>query len=954
MRIPYISSHQTESGFEACCAAKVASLLNSELLKDYHYGAADERSTSSYSKLNPRHLQNAREMLLAALAPLNDTTFEIRTTVVPDLVHKAQGDIDMFLLIRCLGETEEAAREQVAASFLALFPILVTYLPEADLKLVKTAEELEQSLKPFKINHATAVVRRTQDVPLVSVVVPNNVGFLGNESKKAEKQDIVLQHLAPWIPSYDDWGRLLEILAGQMEPTMLLVRLHYCADLEKERQRLNDIVEICEVALSGAEANECALRKTVSMFEEQSVVRQESLNHPCFNVAAMITSGRPVPTTLAAAFGTAISGRRMGGEEPAWLQGGHEILSVDGSFMAADYFPEKAPFSIGEAACAFRLPSPPSRDIPGLPVQRYRANLAMLPSDLDDSPAYIKLFLNEFQGMSQPVHIDPDDRMRHTYIMGQTGTGKSSLMENMIAQDIRAGRGLAVIDPHGDMVDNILARIPVERAEDVIILDLLDRERPVGFNMLQWADIPERDLIIDELYRTLDHIYDMRETGGPIFEQHFRNMMKLLMGDAPRPGFVPTLLEFIRCYTDDGFRHWLMESINDQQVIDFVKEAEAAGGDTKLANIAPYVTSKFGRFVNDTTLKNIVGQEETNIDFDKVMSEGKICLIKLGKGRFGSQVSALLANMLVTRFKFSAMKRGEMPKEERRDFFMYIDESNSLPQDNFSELLAEARKYRLGLILATQYCSQLGNVSGGGDDLLSAIFGNVGSLITFRTGSQDAEVLAKGFAPYFNSLDLQSLPNFFGYARMNLKGQSTMPFSFRTELDPAPVNEELGKRIKSLSRLKYGQDARIVEASIFRRSCTWEADGQKEPLKDMVPSFVNFMALDLGYLALDAPIKVDGLLYGAELLTVRDIIACSKSKLVEEKGFTLNQVQMLERCLEKLGCCLQEWEPLQKRKDTEIEEINESFLDELEKDLAGVSSAVQELENTVTVKEEVF
>lgn len=911
MRIPHISSQQVNAGFEACCAVRVASLLNSELLLGYHYGAADERS-SSFSKLNPRHLQNAREMLLAALAPMSDTTFEIRIIIVPDLLHKAQGDIDMFLLIRCQGESEEAAREKVAASFLALFPILVTYLPEADLKLVKSAGELEQCLKPFAINHANAVVRRTQDIPLVSIVVPNNVGFISKDTKPSEKQDVVLKHLAPWIPSFDDWGRLLEILAGQMEPTMLLVRLRFRSDLEKERERLNDIVEICEAALSGVETNEFAMRKTVSMFEEQSVARQENLNHPCFDVAAMITSERPVPETLAAAFGSALSGRRLGGEEPAWLQGGHEVQAVDASFMDSGYFPESVPFSIGEAACAFRFPSPPSRDIPGLPVQRFRSNLAMLPPDLDDSHESIRLFLNEFQGMSQPVHVDPDDRMRHTYVMGQTGTGKSSLLESMIVQDIKAGRGLAVIDPHGDMIDNILERIPLERAEDVIILDMLDRERPVGFNMLQWNDLPERDLIIDEMYRTLDHIYDMKQTGGPIFEQHFRNMMKLLMGDAPRQDFTPTLLEFIRCYSDEEFRHWLMQSINDQQVIDFIKEAENAGGEARLSNVAPYITSKFGRFVNDTSLKNIVGQEETSFNFDVIMNEGRICLIKLGKGRFGSQVSALLANMLVARFKFSAMKRGEMPMEDRRDFFLYVDEAHNLPQENFSELLSEARKYRLGLVLATQYCSQLGNVSGAGDDLLAAVFGNVGSLVTFRTGSQDADMLAKGFAPYFNPLDISSLPNFHGYARMSLKGQSTMPFSFRTELDPSPVNELLGKRIKTLSRLKYGQDARIVEASIFVRMNSWKENRGNNSFRYPVPGFVNFSTLALDNEVLDIPHGISKQLKEVGITTIGEIVACAKSSLVEDKGLSFRQVERLEAGLEEYGCYLQEWEPLSK------------------------------------------
>ena len=914
MRIPYISSYQIQNGFEACCVVRVASLLNSELLKDYHYGTADERSTTSYSKLNPRHLQNAREMLLSALAPMTDTTFEIRITVIPDLLHKAQGAIDMSLLIRCVGESEAEARETAAASFLSFFPILVTCLPEADLKLVKTDAEFEHYWKPFEIHHATAVIRRSLDIPLVSVVESNSVGFIGKDHKQSERHDVVLRHLSPWIPSFDDWGRVLEIFAGQLEPNMLIIRVRSRTELSTERKRLTQIVELCEAALAGIETNEFALRKTVSMFEEQSVARMESLNHPCFDVLTIIVSARPVPAALANAFGAAISGRRMGGEEPAWMQGGHEICRLeDTEFMQANFFHETASFSIGEAACAFRFPSPPSRDIPGLPVQRFRANLAMLPPELDESPVSIRLFLNEFQGMSQPVHVDPDDRMRHCYIMGQTGTGKTTLLENMVVQDIRAGRGIAVIDPHGDMIDNILVRIPMERAEDVIMFDLLDRERPVGFNMLQWSDIHERDLIIDELYRTLDHIYDMKETGGPIFEQHFRNMMKLLMGDAPRKDFVPTLLEFMRCYSDNEFRHWLIRSIKDQQVIDFIREAEDAGGEARLSNVAPYVTSKFGRFVNDTTLKNIVGQEETSFNFDEIMRNGKICLIKLGKGRFGSQVSALLANMLVARFKFSAMKRGEMPMDKRRDFFLYVDEAHNLPQENFSELLAEARKYRLGLVLATQYCSQLGNVSGRGDDLLAAIFGNVGSLITFRTGSQDAELLAKGFAPYFKQLDISSLPNFHGYARMNLKGQSTMPFSFRTELDTTPEDEGLGRRIRSLSRLKYGQDHNIVEASIFRRLHSWKDSNEQKKYEKMIPNVVNRIVLELDYLALDAPRRIDRLLKNAELQTIRKIVECSDTTLIEDHKFSLDDVQTLEECLRRLGCCLQEGGPFRKR-----------------------------------------
>jgi hypothetical protein len=833
MRIPCIIPLKTADGFEACAAIRVASLLVSDLLRDTHYGSSDEKDSSSFSKLNSRHLQNARELLLSAIAPMTEANFEIRIAVQPDLLHKAQGDIEMHLVIRCGGADDAESREKVAMTYLALMPVLVSAIPEADLKPVHNANELEKCFTPFPIRQASAIIRRRRDIRLASQINAAEVGFITGKGNKGKFDNYVISHILPWIPSNDDWARLLEVLAGQLDPCMLIVRLRSCPDTGDERERLARTIEQCEAVLAGLDANDLALQKQVSLLNGQSSARIEALNNPCFDVAALIVSCSPVPPPLSRCIGAAISGNRMGGEEPAWLQGGFSIVPVDDEeFMTRAFFPDNAPFSLGEAACAFRLPSPPNRDIPGLPVQRFRASLAMLPSVPDESKSAVRLFVNEYQGICQPVHVELDDRMRHAFIMGQTGTGKSTLLESMIVQDIRAGRGLAVIDPHGDMIENVLKRVPPERAEDVILFDLLDRERPLGFNIIQWRDLGERDLIIDELYRTLDHIYDMKLTGGPMFEQHFRNFLKLLMGDSKRDGFTPTILEFIRCYTDRSFRHWLLNSIMDQQVRDFVAEAEEAGSECSLRNIAPYVSSKLGRFVNDTTLKRIVGQEESSINFDEIMNKGKILLVKLGKGRFGSEVSALLASMLVARFKFSAMQRGEIPKSDRRDFFLYVDEAHNLPSDNFTELLAEARKYRLGLVMATQYCSQLGNVSGGrGDDLLAAIFGNVGSLITFRSGTQDAEHLVKGFTPYFSQLDIISLPNFHGYARMNLNNQAIPPFSFKTELDTSPEYPELAPRIRSLSRLKYGQDANIVDAEIYCRMTSWkekEEEGEGE------------------------------------------------------------------------------------------------------------------------------
>jgi hypothetical protein len=287
------------------------------------------------------------------------------------------------------------------------------------------------------------------------------------------------------------------------------------------------------------------------------------------------------------------------------------------------------------------------------------------------------------------------------------------------------------------------------------------------------------------------------------------------------------------------------------------------------------------------------------------MNGGKIFLIKLGKGRFGSQISALLANMLVARFKYCAMKRGELPMDERRDFYLYVDEAHNLPHDNVSELLSEARKYRLGLILATQYCSQLGKVNGSQDDLLAAIFGNVGSIITFRTGNQDAELLAKGFTPHFSPLDIMSLPNFHGYARMNLGGQSMAPFSFRTELHTMPENNELAQLIRNLSRLKYGYDKSLVEYEIDLRAKCWKNEQDKPTSSTNAVPFVNLLLLDLPLTEFELSCRTERILIEQlEIHTVRTLLAQTRRHLFKKlgrKGFT-----ELEQEMERFGLLIVE------------------------------------------------
>ncbi len=409
-----------------------------------------------------------------------------------------------------------------------------------------------------------------------------------------------------------------------------------------------------------------------------------------------------------------------------------------------------------------------------------------------------------------------DDRMKHTFILGQTGTGKSTLMESMIIQDIRSGHGLAVIDPHGDLVESILGKIPKERTKDTIYFDMLDWEYPIGLNLLEWKTVEERDMIIDDLYFTMDRLYDMKLTGGPVFETHFRNMLKLLMGDQHHEYFIPTMLEFSLCYQNKRFRSWLKKRICDPQVVDFVNEAEAIEGDFSLQNISFYITSKLNRFIQDGTIKRIIGQERTSLDFESIMNTGKILLVKMGKGRLGPVVSSLLTNQLVSKFKLATMKRGEMPVNKRRDFFLYVDEAHNLPVENFMDLLSEARKYRTGLIMATQYMSQLTSKDPS-QDLLSAILGNVGTLVLFRMGQLDAHQLAPILQPRFSSLDLVNLPDWQGYTKPQLGRNNIQPFSFETEKDNTTYIDFIARHVREFSRNRYGTHYSRVDEQIARR-----------------------------------------------------------------------------------------------------------------------------------------
>jgi len=412
-----------------------------------------------------------------------------------------------------------------------------------------------------------------------------------------------------------------------------------------------------------------------------------------------------------------------------------------------------------------------------------------------------------FRGEEKDVSFATEnDRRRHFYIVGQTGTGKSSLLREMIRQDIEAGRGVGVIDPHGDLVEATLANIPKERVDEVVLFEPFDIKRPLGLNMLEYETPEQRDFAVSEMI-TIFHKLFPPEIIGPMFEHYMRNAMLALMADQSEPG---TLVEIPRIFTDDEFMESKLRKVTDPLVRNFwLKEWRQTTGETK-SDMLGYVVSKVGGFVGNEMMRNIIGQSHSSFDLSKIMDEGKIFLANLSKGRTGEVNSSLLGLILVSKMQMAAMKRASIPEEERRDFYLYIDEFQNFTTDSIATILSEARKYRLNLILAHQYIPQLA------EQIRNAVLGNAGTIGAFRVGANDAEFLEKQFEPEFSRFDLVNLDNFVLILRLMIKGKTTPPFKIQT-VAPKKGNPEIVEPIKKLSKLKYGRRKEDVEAEIARR-----------------------------------------------------------------------------------------------------------------------------------------
>lgn len=398
------------------------------------------------------------------------------------------------------------------------------------------------------------------------------------------------------------------------------------------------------------------------------------------------------------------------------------------------------------------------------------------------------------------------DRRRHCYVVGQTGTGKSSLLFEMARQDILNGKGVGIIDPHGDLVEDILSIIPKERAEDVVLFEPADMTRPVGLNMLEWENSEQKDFVVSEMISIFSKLFPP-EIIGPMFEHYMRNAMLALMADKNNPG---TLVEIPRIFTDDAFMEEKLSSVSDPLVRSFwLREWKQTVGQTK-SDMLGYVVSKVGRFVENEMMRNIIGQSKSGFDLPEIMNSGKIFLANLSKGRTGEMNSSLLGLILISKMQVAVMQRANVTEDQRKDFYLYIDEFHNFTTDNIATILSEARKYRLNLILAHQYIPQLE------ERIKNAVMGNAGTIMSFRVGAQDAEFLEKQFEPGFSRRDLVNLDNFYFVLKMMINNNVTSPFKAMT-IRPQKGNLNIVEPIKKIAKLKYGRAREIIEAEIAER-----------------------------------------------------------------------------------------------------------------------------------------
>lgn len=824
-----------------------------------------------------RLLSRQCDWLACLINPADENvTYDLRIISEPNAHNFLRGRLTVALLCSLDNATPTQARD-FASDLKSLCEAF--FDDEYEFELISEAAAVEQLRKPFAVRAFAEIARRAASLPLDTLQSQRNkrLGFLQEHTDpRPEKVEVKVRgasaatvpdpssqeftapstikpaperrvfHIFPYLLNTAPLTRLQRLLLLQASPLLISVHLRPTTLSDEEEKFLESQIARCErysqLSLGHGEQLDAlwpTLQQQARVLQVQFVKKLYALKDNAALLRVEVASaGERVPQVVLDSLGSSLTlpagGSGRSSEVEAYLSGGYEFthypdaglnlhaetsanlsLDIDENGNSSETAPPRLRylFDAFEATTAFRFPLPTLEESPGLPSKTSRTQPA--PANIPETGQCIGESYHN--GRGQAVFLSAGDRRRHIYVVGQTGTGKTTLFESMILDDIRAGQGVGVFDPHGDLIEKLLPKIPESRMDDVILLDPADVERPIGLNILEYETEAEKYFLVQEILAILERLFDDKYTGsasvtGPLFYQHVRMILLLCMSN---PDDVGTILQFHQVFNSpDFYKRFLPLRSKDPVLQKFVEGPLARTDYLRPGSdnypLGSYISNKFDGFVGDPMLRNIFGQQRSMINLRQIMDERKILLVNLSKGRLGEINSRFFGMLLIAKLQAAAMARASVPIEQRKDFYLYVDEFQSLATLNFGTLLSEARKYRLNLVLTNQYIAQVD------PRISSAISGNVGTLIAFRTGAPDAEFLERDFLPVFNRYDIMQLPNFTTCVSTLIDGQVSRPFTMRNRLDTVAADPRAEGEVRERSRRRYGQPRDVVEDEILR------------------------------------------------------------------------------------------------------------------------------------------
>ena len=704
-------------------------------------------------------------------------------------------------LVPAEGATYSEAARAAERSLATVREIATAFLPFVTVESVSAETVLVDLLRHTALKDVS-VARRC---PWTSLEFHAPALGFAPRSLREPPPSVVLPFQLPLVP----WAPLADAVARCPSPTAFVVRF-----------RTNQQVAPAVVEVAMGDAADLLLRYRTELHGEtggwvvkaleQATHRLEQLRQDAVAFDIALASDSPIGPGLQAIATACLVPSPAGGPDIAWSptdagfwRAGPGDGTTDGSQLA----------SLAEIPCLVRIPERPSDESSPLPVSRAR----FLP--LRHCPTVgTTLGSALYRGVQRSVRLDVEARYRHVYAVGQTGTGKSTLLLNMAIADMQAGEGLTVIEPHGTLIADILSRVPAHREKDVIVIDPtnVDRVTPLNPLIIEETDplrfSATRDRVIDDLLDTFDALYDLERTGGPMFEQYFRTFLTLVMGRRHRPEFTPRLPHLEAAMVDAAFRKELVRELGNSNpvITTTLKMMEEAKGDTGLANLVPYIASKLTRFYGPALARRMLCHDST-LDFPGVVANRKILLVSLNTQALGVEAASLVARQVVLRLSTACMLQGGGPASAPH--FLYVDEFHNFATERFAALLSEARKFKLGLVLAHQYTSQLRR--GTNERVLDAVLGNVGTHVAFRVGISDAVLLERITLPRANALDISGLSNHT--ALVSSSGAlGLIPFTLRTLPPPPVVDAMTADRVRERSAREDTTSADEVDASLSK------------------------------------------------------------------------------------------------------------------------------------------